>query len=438
MAQWSSSPHPISDIRDWKQLNRLELQPDFQRKSVWGEAAKIMLIDSILSDIPMPKIFLSAVLRNQNTHRIIIDGQQRISTILEFLNDKFVLAPPYDGPYVGKVFSELPESTQSKILEYKVDFSEIRYADDSELREIYSRVNKYTVALNKQELRAADYPGDFLKLSRRLSTQHFFDDKRIFTVAHRRRSLDVEYVSELIIAVLSGAADKKNSLDNYYMNLQTWVKSHRNETEELFTKTLGELDIIESDSFSIARTRFKQKSDFYSLFLAVNEFIKVGASFEGLDLSLLHQDFLFLDQHVAPESSITDLKNYAIKCVSAANSSSSRTWRKNFLKTFLNGTLKKYTPKSHELSCLSRMKIELLNQQKLPLKCGACSAELGKNFSTIGVYWPDEEARQFSNMHIICDSCSKNKQVFNVSLDVNMNDNFSDEFYQGTLNFNDD
>ena len=36
MVSWNSSPHPISDIRDWSEANRLELQPDFQRREVWS------------------------------------------------------------------------------------------------------------------------------------------------------------------------------------------------------------------------------------------------------------------------------------------------------------------------------------------------------------------------------------------------------------------
>lgn len=59
MVHWNISPHPIADVRDWSDAGRLELQPDFQRREVWAQSAKIMLIDSILSDIPLPKIFLA-------------------------------------------------------------------------------------------------------------------------------------------------------------------------------------------------------------------------------------------------------------------------------------------------------------------------------------------------------------------------------------------
>ena len=60
--EWKSTPHPISDIRDWSLAHRLEMQPEFQRNQVWSKAAKIMLIDTILRNIPMPKIFLQGIL----------------------------------------------------------------------------------------------------------------------------------------------------------------------------------------------------------------------------------------------------------------------------------------------------------------------------------------------------------------------------------------
>ena len=77
---WNSGAHPISDIRDWSSDGHLELQPDYQRHEVWSRAAKIMLIDTILRNIPMPKIFLQSVLKEdhngcKHTHRIVIDGQ---------------------------------------------------------------------------------------------------------------------------------------------------------------------------------------------------------------------------------------------------------------------------------------------------------------------------------------------------------------------------
>jgi uncharacterized protein with ParB-like and HNH nuclease domain len=48
-----------------------------------------MLIDTILKNIPMPKIFLSNLVKDNSPYRSVIDGQQRITTILSFIRDEF-------------------------------------------------------------------------------------------------------------------------------------------------------------------------------------------------------------------------------------------------------------------------------------------------------------------------------------------------------------
>src|SRR4051812_47083628 len=92
---WSFSNHPVSDIRDWANTGLLELRPDYQRREVWSDAARVMLIDTILRNFPMPKVYLQAEIRKDDrTYRAVIDGQQRLSAIITFLKDEFVLEEP--------------------------------------------------------------------------------------------------------------------------------------------------------------------------------------------------------------------------------------------------------------------------------------------------------------------------------------------------------
>lgn len=61
---FSSSHYPISDIKEWRDTNKLEIRPDFQRKAVWSLIAQKMLIDTIIKKIPMPKIYLESKMKN--------------------------------------------------------------------------------------------------------------------------------------------------------------------------------------------------------------------------------------------------------------------------------------------------------------------------------------------------------------------------------------
>lgn len=335
--KWRASTHAISDIRDWNRQGILILQPDYQRKEVWGEAAKVMLIDSILNGIPMPKIFVSSTIKDEKTVRTVIDGQQRTTTILAFLADGFPLAAPYTGEFVGKRFSQLPQHTQEEILSYDIDFNEAKGLSDEELREVYSRVNKYLVALNKQELRRADYPGDFLNVADDLANRDFFDDCGIFNATARRRSLDVEYVSELLAGMLMGITDRKDAIDACCKEYRQWEHDAKQAVFIEFTEILADIEKIFSIGVPINKTRWKQKADFYSLFFAIRSMRLEGMSLPE-DLMPLRGDLSLLNSGIAPTSDVPIFSKYAVYCVSQANSASSRNWRTHFLKAILRGT----------------------------------------------------------------------------------------------------
>lgn len=379
MGNWNSSPHPISDLRDWSMNSRLELRPSFQRKEVWNPAARIMLIDTILRQVPMPKMFLWNEIHNDQTYRRVIDGQQRISAILSFLRDEFALDAPYVGEFAGCKFSELPPPIKNQILQYKIDYNEAIGFTEDEVREVYSRVNKYSLPLNKQELRRADFPGRFLELATDLSLNEYLDESRVFTVGQRRRMGDVEFVSEILAGMLEGPQDKKGDLDYFYARHADWNADDEAAAKSQFLAVLDDFQaIFVADRFPLARTRFKQKSDFYSLFLSVHEFHRGGYQLGDLDLDPLRGDLRLLDENIAPESEIDILSEYAIKCVSQANSISSRSWRKNFLMDILSGTYRQRRPDKivrERFEAMARQ-LDFSARGKLFDVCGACGQAL--------------------------------------------------------------
>lgn len=463
---WQPSTNSILDLKDWTDNNRLEITPDFQRKFVWGSAAKIMLMDTILKNIPMPKIFVSNLVKNDNPYRSVIDGQQRITAILSFIRDEFSLNKPYDGKFSNKKFSELPEPIKTNFLRYKLDFNEINDASDEQLREIYSRVNKYSSVLNKQELRRADFPGDFLELAEKLAVNPFFDSAKIFTITNRRRLGDVEYVSELLAGLIGGVQDKKNTLDGFYKDYADWNTTEKDKIEKGFVEILKDINLIfngkeysgksgpitmeycEELKFDgvIYKTRFKQKADFYALFFAINKLKKENFSIQNKDLNNLRLDLSFMDKYIDPNSEIGLFREYATKCLSDANSKNSRQWRIEFLYLILSGSYKKNT--ENEINKLfSKIAMDYVSLTSdltdasgiygCPTKfyCGKCNAEddlINQNLTEgdkgfidegilcedyiidkgIVLYWDKKENNHhLTNSKFICRSCSVNEQV---------------------------
>jgi len=409
--RWNSSSHPISDLRDWNTLKRLEITPDYQRREVWSEPAKVMLMDSIIRNIPIPKVFFQAIIRENNTYRIVIDGQQRIKAILSFLNGDFKLTEPLGEEYIGKNFNDLSEETRHAFLSYKIDINEIIDATDEVVREIYSRVNKYTVALSKQELRRADFPGDYLRLSEELAINEYLEEVNIFSVPNRRRLSDVEYTSELIAILVSRIQDKKNTLDSFYQEYASWDSTNLEETKQRFIAILFDLNIL-FEEHHISKTRFKQKADFYSLFAAINELHKEGFTIKEKETSNLQKDLITLDAHIAPESSVSILSEYAIKCVSQANSFSSRQWRKELLKNILSGTYVGDIPSTDTRLIYHEILGDIYygnGFSPLQVECAICK-NLIKDFSPEIVFltWlKGEKNYQLENTYFIHNSCKE-------------------------------
>lgn len=328
--KWESYSHPISDVRDWADNERLELRPDFQRNEVWTQAAQIMLIDTILKGIPIPKIYIKSIVKNEKTYRIVVDGQQRLTAILKFIRDELPLKKPYQGEYFNMKYSELPESVHDDFIRYKIDINEIFNPSDEEIRDLYSRVNKYTVQLNKQELRKADFPGEFISLAEKISENPFFDSSKIFSVKQRRRMLDVEFVEELLTIVLEGVQDKKEYLDNVCEKYV--ILEDERGIEQKFLGVIQDISIIfDLETFPIQDTRFRQKSDFYSLFACVLSLRETG-KLKIDKLQEIRNELRGMDEYIGPQSEEDEYREYATRCLSDANSITNRNWRTEFMR----------------------------------------------------------------------------------------------------------
>lgn len=334
--QWESYSHPISDVREWADNKRLELRPDFQRNEVWTQAAQIMLIDTILKGIPIPKIYIKSIVKDEKTYRIVVDGQQRLTAILKFVRDEFSLKKPYSGEYSNMKYSQLPKEERDKFIRYKIDINEIFNPTDEEIRDLYSRVNKYTVQLNKQELRKADFPGDFISLAERLSENNFFERSGIFTVKQRRRMLDVEFIEELLTILVKGIQDKKDYIDDICEEYM--VMNNGNEIEERFLGIIYDISaIFDSNLVSLQNTRFRQKSDFYSLFACISN-LRLKGVLKKKNIEEVQKRLKTLDEQIGPQSEQDEYREYATRCLSDANSLANRNWRTEYLQGIIGCT----------------------------------------------------------------------------------------------------
>lgn len=242
---------------------RLEVKPPYQRNPVWLDPQKSSLIDTILHGYPIPELYMQDLVDSEgNETHFVVDGQQRIRACVEFADGEFELDPNESPSFAGMSFEDLSEQDKTKFWGYPFLVRLMPNVPEEEMRDIFKRINRYNMALNKQELRHATYWGEFISSMEGIAKNEFWVSSGVFSANDFRRMLDVEFISELAIAVLSGPQNKKASLDRWYQAFEEEFED-RGPIEQTFEQVLGELDLVLPD---LKSTRWRRTSDFYTLF----------------------------------------------------------------------------------------------------------------------------------------------------------------------------
>ncbi len=203
--------------------NELIVNREYQRsEKVWPDIARSFLIETMLLGFPMPKIYLYSVtdLKNRRTVKEIVGGQQRSMAIKDFFDDKFVLSRKLETEdLAGKKFSELEDDWKKRFITYSISADLFVSATDEEVRETFRRMNSYTVPLNPEEQRHAEFQGAFKWFVQRLAkaNQGIFVRAGIFGDKLLIRMQDLKLICEIIHAMLFGIrTTNKKALYNLY------------------------------------------------------------------------------------------------------------------------------------------------------------------------------------------------------------------------------
>ena len=213
--------YSISDFQEWNDEGKLELSPNFQRRSVWSTTAKAFLADTIIKGKPFPKIILMQEFVDGKTMRVVVDGQQRLRAIFDFLNNGIKVSRAHNKEHAGKVFSTLPEDVQTDFLTYEVGCDVLNDAPLSELLDIFARINRYTVKLNPQELRNAHYSGYFKTSAFEIGYEfvEYWQLTKILTQNNVNRMGEAELASDLLAAFLVQIQSVK-AIETVYRNFE--------------------------------------------------------------------------------------------------------------------------------------------------------------------------------------------------------------------------
>ena len=264
--------HRISQFQKWEREGCLELSATFQRNPVWSDKNRSYLIDTILNQYPVPEIYLQVNTdKDGNTKYIVVDGQQRVRAILAFIEGEYSLLETESPSWGGKEFKNLPDGVKKDFWDYPIVTRELKTNKEDEIRDVFKRLNKYVVPLNAQELRNATFRGKFITLMDNLAENDFLAENKIVSPNEIRRMKDIEFLSELFVAMMDGAqGDTREVLDKYY-KLYDVDFQHQQDFQDQFIKVRNfTTDIMGS----LKGTGWNSKSDYYALFVTFSEILK--------------------------------------------------------------------------------------------------------------------------------------------------------------------
>jgi hypothetical protein len=184
MAELAPQPTSIQSLYAWYSENKLFVNRRYQRKLVWTLHEKQRLIESILKRYPIPAILVAERENAGGTYEII-DGLQRLHAIISFIETGF---PTLDGKHFAlahfptaqsradqKLFqfntsdSLLSQKEISTFLDYTFALTVMRNASESEVNDVFGRINTYGHRLSDQERRQAGVQNNFSDMVRTIA-----------------------------------------------------------------------------------------------------------------------------------------------------------------------------------------------------------------------------------------------------------------------------
>lgn len=270
--------------------NTINLNPRFQRGAAWQPPRQVLLIDSILRGMDIPKIYLRKLAVGGPHQYDAVDGQQRLRAIFQFRDGKLPLTftdplPPIEGHNVhGLTFSQLDKSLRDRFDNFDVVVSEITEATQDEISSLFSRL-QMGVSLNPAELRNAMGGPLQHTINVIAETHEFFVNSRISGSRYKKQDFT---------ALLFGMAAYRGRSDLKAPNLRTLISSYGPDRAEDILEMAAEvgdaLNVLEEVNAAIGR-KLTQKWIVLDLCWLIMERQRQGQSTDVTKLAAAYQAF---------------------------------------------------------------------------------------------------------------------------------------------------
>lgn len=275
-------PQTVKWLFDLNNKGLLLVDNSFQRNYVWNKKNQVQLIESILMGYPIPEIYIWNTGTDENsgdTCYSIVDGQQRAGAIFQYISNSFKLTEsalaPANSCYSrikNRFFKDLESDDKKSIWSYVFSVRIVRNSVHREdIVNMFLRLNSNNLTLNPQELRNAEFEGEFMQVASELAELEFWNVNSLFGIADRRRMRDISFVSALLVFMKQGIQeDIRNTNLNTIYDLYNDNYPSKDEDIARFKSVLAQINIIIEGNVERIKI-LRRQVHFYSLFTATYE-----------------------------------------------------------------------------------------------------------------------------------------------------------------------
>jgi hypothetical protein len=262
---------------------QLDLEPPYQRRSVWTLKDRRFFLDTIFRHYPSPAVFLHKEIDQALGKMIyhVVDGKQRLETFVLFSQNTIALDKEIGDPRLkGRKWKSIKNEPDLKahFYNYLLPIEFIDTDNNHVINEVFDRLNRTSRKLERQELRHARYDGWFIRMSEAEAQEDEWERLGVVTKTRMRRMKDVQSISELLIVLLKKRimGYDQDTLDDIYAEYDSPQETVMHFDEEAFKGKLQSTKnyILRMQAHNRAVTAYARGlNDFYSLwaFIALNQ-----------------------------------------------------------------------------------------------------------------------------------------------------------------------
>jgi hypothetical protein len=196
----------ITWLLDLDRNAQLDLDPPYQRRSVWTRKDRQFFLDTIFRNFPSPAIFLHKSINEDGAATYhVVDGKQRLQTILQFVKGGLRIAKDYgDIRLDGKKWEDLVGDTEfrHRFWNYQITVEMLDEQQVAMVRDVFDRLNRNARRLTRQELRHAKFDGWLITTAEADSEREEWKELGVTTRARSARMTDTQFISELMLVIL--------------------------------------------------------------------------------------------------------------------------------------------------------------------------------------------------------------------------------------------